>query len=166
MHYLIGRDLDGDGRYEFIQDMDRMILTDDPARALQVTENELDYLDMSYLNQAGFYALEADRFQVSLLEALLFHPVVHGYRPCVPPPPRRRPPKPRGLFGIFAPPPKPRRAPRAPKPPRPSHAPHGFGGPGPHGPMGGPGPHHEGPGGHRAPHPGGGRGKPGGGRGR
>ncbi len=106
MHYLIGRDLDGDGRYEFIQDMDRMILTDDPARALQMTENELDYIDMSYLNDAGFYALEADRFQVSLLDALLFHPVMRGYRPRVAPPPRRRPSKPRGLFGLFAPPPQ------------------------------------------------------------
>ncbi|MBQ8507961.1 MAG: hypothetical protein IJ466_11110 [Clostridia bacterium] len=119
MYYLIGRDLDADGRYEFIQDMDNMILTEDPNRALQMTENELNYIDMEYLNQGGFYAMEADRFQVSLLEALLFRPPVRGYRPRVAPPPRRYrhrrvPPRNHllGIFGIPVPP----KPPRAPKP--------------------------------------------------
>ena len=106
MYYLIGRDLDADGQYEFIQDMDRMILTEDPNRALQVTERELDYIDMDYLNAAGFYALEANRFRVNLLGQLLFSPLMRGFRPMVPPPPRR---------------PRVRRP--APKP-RPMHAPH------------------------------------------
>lgn len=121
MYYLIGRDLDADGRYEFIQDMENMILTDDANRALQVTENELSYIDMEYLNAAGFYALEADRFQVSLLEALLFRPLVRGYRPRVAPPPRRyrhrrKPPRSHllGIFGVPVPP-------RPPKAPRPVH---------------------------------------------
>ena len=131
MYYLIGRDLDADGRYEFIQDMDNMILTENANRALQVTENELDYIDMPYLNAAGFYAMEADRFQVSLLEALLFHPAVRGYRPRVAPPPRRRTVRRRmptalGLLGALLHPhkPSPRRkpAPRPPKPPRPKRA--------------------------------------------
>ena len=89
MYYLIGRDLDGDGEYEFIRDLEHMILTEDPDRAMQLTERDLDSIDMAYLAEAGFYALEADRFQVSLLEQLLFHPVVRGFRPLVPPPPRR-----------------------------------------------------------------------------
>lgn len=130
MYYLIGRDLDVDGRYEFIRNMDNMILTDDPHRALQFTENELAYIDMDYLNAAGFYALEADRFQVSLLEALLFRPLVRGYRPRVAPPPRRyrhrrKPPRSHllGFFGVPVPPrppkaprPAPRRKPAPPKP--------------------------------------------------
>lgn len=105
MYYLIGRDLDGDGQYEFIQDMDNMILTEDSKRALQMTETQLAYIDMEYLNQAGFYALEADRFNVSILEELLFSTLVHGFRPRVAPPPRRarRVPPP--------PPPRPRRVP-------------------------------------------------------
>ena len=89
MYYLIGRDLDVDGEYEFIRDLEHMILTEDPDRAMQLTERDLDSIDMVYLAEAGFYALEADRFQVSLLEQLLFHPVVRGFRPLVPPPPRR-----------------------------------------------------------------------------
>ena len=103
MYYLIGRDLDGDGEYEFVRDLEHMILTEDPNRALQLTERDLDSIDMAYLSEAGFYALEADRFQVSLLEQLLFHPVVRGLRPLVPPPPRPRaarvappPPRPAG----------------------------------------------------------------------
>lgn len=112
MYYLIGRDLDGDGEYEFIRDLEHMILTEDPDRAMQLTERDLDSIDMAYLAEAGFYALEADRFQVSLLEQLLFHPVVRGFRPLVPPPPRR----PRAHR---APPPPPR--PAAPKP-RPASA--------------------------------------------
>ena len=131
MYYLIGRDLDADGRYEFIQDMDNMILTENADRALQVTENELDYIDMAYLNAAGFYAMEADRFKVSLLEALLFHPVVRGYRPRIAPPPRRWPvrrrmPSALGILGalLHSHKPAPRRKPasRAPKAPRPRRA--------------------------------------------
>lgn len=116
MYYLIGRDLDADGQYEFIKDMDKMILTEDPASALQVSEEQLEYIDMAYLNAAGFYALEADRFQVSILEKLLFSPIMMGYRPPVAPPrPRRR-----------MPPPPPRRAPRRPAPPRPGRSPLGM----------------------------------------
>ena len=133
MHYLIGRDLDGDGEYEFVRDLEHMILTGDPNRALQLTERDLDSIDMAYLSEAGFYALEADRFQVSLLEQLLFHPVVRGFRPLVPPPPRRPrahrapppPPRPRGVR--VAPPPHP----AAPKPrpvaPAPRPRPEGLG---------------------------------------
>ena len=84
MYYLIGRDLDGDGEYEFVRDLEHMILTEDPKRALQLTERDLDSIDMAYLSEAGFYALEADRFQVSVLEQLLFHPLVRGFRPLVP----------------------------------------------------------------------------------
>lgn len=89
MHYLIGRDLDADGRYEFIKDMQNMVLTEDPYLALQISEYDLTYLDMEYLNQYGFYALEASRFKVSLLERLLFRPRVIGFRPPITPPPRR-----------------------------------------------------------------------------
>lgn len=164
MYYLIGRDLDGDGKYEFIQDMNRMILTEDPHRAMQISASELDDLDMEYLNQAGFYALEADRFELSLLDALLFHPMMRGYRPPIAPPPRRRPPR-RGfgiLGALFASPPKPRRAPR-PAPRRPAPAPRcgGHGGrPGPGGPGGREG--RPGPGGHGGPGGRGGHGGPGG----
>lgn len=120
MHYLIGRDLDADGRYEFIKDMANMILTEDPYRALQVTEHDLTYIDMAYLNEYGFYALEASRFQVSLLERLLFRPIVRGFRPRIAPPPRRIP-RPRGMLGLR----KPRlfggHRPQAPKPPHTIH---------------------------------------------
>ena len=115
MYYLIGRDLDGDGEYEFIRDLEHMILTEDPDRAMQLTERYLDSIDMAYLAEAGFYALEADRFQVSLLEQLLFHPVVRGFRPLVPPPPRR----PRA-HRAPPPPPRPRAVRVAPPPPRPA----------------------------------------------
>ena len=135
MYYLIGRDLDGDGEYEFIRDLEHMILTEDPDRAMQLTERDLDSIDMAYLAEAGFYALEADRFQVSLLEQLLFHPVVRGFRPLVSPPPRRprahraSPPPPRPRAARVAPPPPPR--PAAPKPrpaaPAPRPRPEGLG---------------------------------------
>lgn len=118
MYYLIGRDLDGDGDYEFIQDLENMILTEDANRALQVTERELDAIDMAYLNEAGFYALEADRFQVSILEQLFFRPLVRGFRPLVPPPPR--PPRARR---VPPPPPRPRARRVPPPPPAPRHRP-------------------------------------------
>ncbi len=135
MHYLIGRDLDSDGRYEFIQNMANMALTTDPRRALQISEYDLSCIDMAYLNDYGFYALEADRFQVSLLERLLFRPVVRGFRPRVAPPPRhmRRPipPKPRvhGIMNATRPPrhPAPPRMPKAERPAPGRHAP-GMGG--------------------------------------
>lgn len=125
MRYLIGRDLDGDGRYEFVQDLNDMILTEDPGRALQFTKSQLNHIDMGYLNAAGFYALEADRFHISLLGGMLFAlPLVMGFRPRVAPPPRRRmapppPPRPlpprRGSMSqmvprTVAPPPRPRAA--------------------------------------------------------
>ena len=84
MHYLIGRDLDGDGKYEFIQDLNNMILTDNANRAVQLTRTQINQIDMAYLNAAGFYAIEADRFQVSLMESLLMAaPLVLGFRPRV-----------------------------------------------------------------------------------
>ncbi|MDO5324394.1 MAG: hypothetical protein Q4G06_10265 [Clostridia bacterium] len=158
MYYLIGRDLDGDGEYEFIRDLEHMILTEDPDRAMQLTERDLDSIDMAYLAEAGFYALEADRFQVSLLEQLLFHPLVRGFRPLVPPPPRRPrvhrapPPPPRPRVARVAPPPP---RPAAPKPrpaaaaPRPRLDGHGMGRSGApaRGPEGGRGPGGRGPGG-------------------
>ena len=175
MYYLIGRDLDGDGEYEFVRDLEHMILTEDPKRALQLTERDLDSIDMAYLSEAGFYALEADRFQVSVLEQLLFHPLVRGFRPLVPPPPRRArahrapppPPRPRGVR-VAPPPPRP----AAPKPssaapsPRPRTEGPGMGrsaAPA-RGPEGGRSPGGRGPGG-RGPGGPGGRGMGGPGRG-
>ena len=171
MYYLIGRDLDGDGEYEFIRDLEHMILTEDPNRALQLTERDLDSIDMAYLSEAGFYALEADRFHVSLLEQLLFHPVVRGFRPLVPPPPRRPrahrappPPPPRPRAVRVAPPPPPRPAaprPRAARPaapaPRPRPEGPGMGRTGApvRGPEGGRGPGSRGPGGRGPGGPGG-----------
>lgn len=161
MYYLIGRDLDGDGEYEFIRDLEHMILTEDPNRAMQLTERDLDSIDMAYLAEAGFYALEADRFQVSLLEQLLFHPVVRGFRPLVPPPPRPRaarvaPPPPRPAA------PKPRPAAAAPRP-RPEGPGMGRSGAPERSPEGGRGPGGRGPGGRGPGGPGGrGPGGPGG----
>ena len=160
MYYLIGRDLDGDGEYEFIRDLEHMILTEDPNRALQLTERDLDSIDMGYLSEAGFYALEADRFHVSLLEQLLFHPVVRGFRPLVPPPPRR----PRVHRAPPPPPPRPAAPrPRAARPaapaPRPRPRPEGPGmgrtGAPARGPEGGRGPGSRGPGGRGPGGPGG-----------
>ena len=154
MYYLIGRDLDGDGEYEFIRDLEHMILTEDPDRAMQLTERDLDSIDMAYLAEAGFYALEADRFQVSLLEQLLFHPVVRGFRPLVPPPPRlprahRAPPPPPRPAA-----PKPRPASAAPRP-RPEGPGMGRAGAPARGPEGGRGPGGRGPGGRGPGGPGG-----------
>lgn len=172
MYYLIGRDLDGDGEYEFVRDLEHMILTEDPKRALQLTERDLDSIDMAYLSEAGFYALEADRFQVSVLEQLLFHPLVRGFRPLVPPPPRRprahrAPPPPPRPRGVRVAPPPPRPAAPKPRPAAPSPRPRTEG-PGmgrsaapARGPEGGRGPGGRGPGG-RGP---GGRGMGGSGRG-
>lgn len=160
MHYLIGRDLDGDGRYEFIQNMANMALTTDPYRALQISEYDLSSIDMPYLNEYGFYALEASRFQVSLLERLLFRPAVRSYRPRIAPPPRHMhrviPPKPRihGMMNASRPPRNPAPA-RLPKVERPA--------PGRRSPAMGGGPAMGGPGGSRK--PGGGRGPGGAGRG-
>ena len=158
MYYLIGRDLDGDGEYEFVRDLEHMILTEDPKRALQLTERDLDSIDMAYLSEAGFYALEADRFQVSVLEQLLFHPLVRGFRPLVPPPPRRprahrAPPPPPRPRGVRVAPPPPRPAAPKPRPAAPSPRPRTEG-PGmgrsaapARGPEGGRGPGGRGPGG-------------------
>jgi len=143
MIYLIGRDLDGDGCYEFIQNMANMALTTNPYRALQVSEYDLSYIDMSYLNEYGFYALDASGFQVSLLERLLFRPTVRGFRPRIAPPPRRMPraipPKPRihGMMNAARPPrhPAPARLPKAARPAHGMHRPGAAPGPG----MGHPG---------------------------
>lgn len=111
MHYLIGRDLDGDGQYEYIEDMDNMILTENPGRALQFTKTELNNMDMAYLNQYGFFAVEATNL-VGYTLSRLFAPLTTSYRPRVAPPPRRpRPPIHRGPMGPVVP--APRRAPRA-----------------------------------------------------
>lgn len=125
MHYFIGRDIDGDGYPEFVCNLETMALTEDPARALQFTERELEYLDMRYMNSIGFYAIEVSHYGIPMLVNMLFRPAVRGYRPRVAPPPRRvRAPRPMG------------------HPVPPPHGPMGHPGPGypPHGPMSGPGP--------------------------
>lgn len=153
MHYFIGRDIDGDGYPEFIEDLNSMILTDNPARALQFTANELAYIDMPYLNSLGFFAIEAHHYGIPMLAQMLFRPTVRGYRPRVAPPPRR--PRPAGYRGPMRGP-VPMHGPMGnpvggpvPRPgygPAPSRGPMGgpMGGPGP---MGGRGPGGRGPGG-------------------
>lgn len=80
MYFLLGREI-GNGFYDYVSDIERMALTDDPSRAQQVSEAELDMLDMDFLMNQGFYAMEIDRFGLRFSPVLLFRPPMMHYRP-------------------------------------------------------------------------------------
>ena len=93
-----------------------MIITEDPARAAQVSRTELGCIDLDYLLSLGFHPVEITAVGLRFIAGAMFRPAVRGFRPRVAPPAPRRMP---------APPPIPGRPPRGPKPPKP---PRGRGG--------------------------------------
>ncbi|MGI6238347.1 MAG: hypothetical protein ACOYI5_01810 [Christensenellales bacterium] len=80
MYFLLGREI-GNGYYDFVCEVERMALTDDPSRAQQISEAELELIDMDYLMERGFYAMEIDRFGLRFSHVLLFRPPMPHYRP-------------------------------------------------------------------------------------
>lgn len=101
MYYYVFRRDTRYGYYDYIQDFDNMIITEDPVRAAQVSRSELNYIDLDYLLSLGFHPVEITAVGLRFLAGALFRPVTRGYRPRVAPPKPRRLPVP-------PPPPKPR----------------------------------------------------------
>lgn len=158
-HYVFVRDEDGDGIYDFIQDLAIMSITDDKWRAQQFDDDDLRTIDIRYLNDHGFFAMGITNFALRIMPQNHYVPPRGGLlslllppkrprRPVPPPKPKRaRPPRPM-VPGIPAPrsskpaaprPPKPHvSSPAAPRPPRGSR-PAGPRPPRPAGPGRGPG---------------------------
>ena len=84
MYFLLGREI-GNGYYDFVSDIEQMTLIDDPSHAQQISEAELDMLDMDYLMEQNFFAMEIDRFGLRFSKVLLFRPPMAHYRPPVMP---------------------------------------------------------------------------------
>lgn len=138
--------------HDFIANLETMEITEDIRYAQQISEDELENIDIAYMNQNEFFATDISTYGVSYLPALHYHPP-RGFRPP-PPPPRRRyrrrpAPPPLGaillgaMLGRPRPPMRrpsrgPGRPPRGGMPGRPARFGRGPGGPGRRGP-GGPG---------------------------
>lgn len=101
MYYYVFRRDTRYGYYDYIQDFDNMIITEDPVRAAQVSRSELSFIDLDYLLSLGFHPVEITAVGLRFLAGALFRPAARGYRPRVAPPKPRRLPAP-------PPPPKPR----------------------------------------------------------
>lgn len=101
-HYVFVRDEDGDGIYDFIQNLEIMSITDDKWRAQQFDENDLRAIDIRYLNDHGFYAMGITNFALRIMPQNRYVPPLGGLLSLLLPPPRPRRPAP----------PKPKRPPR------------------------------------------------------
>lgn len=144
MYYIFRRNT-GFGYPDYIRDFNTMTVTYNPFQAQQVSDEEIFFIDIPYMNSLGFYAVPIDEIGIRFIPRLLFRPPFRGFRPrFTPPPPRRRSGLPFIRFPLFPI----RRSGSGPG--RPGGGPGG----GPGGPGGGPG------------RPGGGSGGPGGGPGR
>lgn len=160
MYYIFRRDT-GFGYPDYIRDFNTMTVTYNPFQAQQVSDTELFFIDIPYMNSLGFYAVPIDEIGIRFIPRLLFRPPFRGFRPrFTPPPPRRRSGFPFIRFPLF-PIRRPGGGPGSPGggPGRPGGGPGSPGG-GPGSPGGGPGRPGGGPG-----SPGGGPGRPGGGSG-
>lgn len=101
MYYYVFRRDTRYGYYDYIQDFDNMIITEDPARAAQVSRTELGCIDLDYLLSLGFHPVEITAVGLRFIAGAMFRPAVRGFRPRVAPPAPRRMPAP-------PPPPRPR----------------------------------------------------------
>lgn len=141
-HYVYYRaDTDGDGYPEFIQDIQTMIITEDPMMAQQYTEADLRTIDAGFMGNYGFFPLGITQFGLRINPMRAYRPPYAGLLRLLTPPPRRM--RPMGApLGPIGP------VPRPPRPPRPA-APMRTSAPAPRpsGPIGGPRGPHRGPGG-------------------
>ena len=71
-----------------------MIITEDPARAAQVSRTELGCIDLDYLLSLGFHPVEITAVGLRFIAGAMFRPAVRGFRPRVAPPAPRRMPAP------------------------------------------------------------------------
>ena len=71
-----------------------MIITEDPARAAQVSRTELGCIDLDYLLSLGFHPVEITAVGLRFIAEAMFRLAVRGFRPRVAPPAPRRMPAP------------------------------------------------------------------------
>ena len=110
MIYIIAREIGG-GYAEYVADIPHMLLTMDPDLAQQLGDEDLEKMDMPYMNREGFFAVEISRMGIMIRPEQRFRPpmphfrprIVHRKagplqvrppRPLVPTPPERRGPGP------------------------------------------------------------------------
>lgn len=60
-----------------------MIITEDPARAAQVSRTELGCIDLDYLLSLGFHPVEITAVGLRFIAGAMFRPAVRGFRPRV-----------------------------------------------------------------------------------
>jgi len=87
-HYVIGRDLDGDGYYDYISDLNRMTLTEYPEAAMQFDDRDLEYINMEQLRRYGFIPIGITALRLTIMPALRFQRPHSFLRDLLMPPPR------------------------------------------------------------------------------
>ena len=121
MIYIIAREL-GNGYAEYVADIPHMLLTLDPDLAQQLGDEDLEKMDMPYMNREGFFAVDISRMGIMIRPEQRFHPPMLHFRPRIvhrkAGPLMVRPPRP--LVPVPTAPE--RRGPEGPRRPRPDHS--------------------------------------------
>ena len=82
MIYIIAREL-GNGYAEYVADIPHMLLTLDPDLAQQLGDEDLEKMDMPYMNREGFFAVDISRMGVMIRPEQRFHPPMLHFRPRI-----------------------------------------------------------------------------------
>lgn len=154
-HFVLGRDPDHDGYYDFIQNIVTMDVTENKYFAQQFEDKDLLLLDLNYLRQYGFFPIPITRLGLRIANEYrtvkplnpfkLLVPPARKPRPPMPPVPSKpaMPPRPAAMGGPAKPAavrvkaPAVPKAPVIPAPPAAPAAPAPARGPRPKGPTGG-----------------------------
>ena len=82
MIYIIAREL-GNGYAEYVADIPHMLLTLDPDLAQQLGDEDLEKMDMPYMNREGFFAVDISRMGIMIRPEQRFHPPMLHFRPRI-----------------------------------------------------------------------------------
>lgn len=87
-HYVIGRDLDGDGYYDYISDLHTMTLTEYPQMAMQFDDRDPEYINMAHLAAHGFVPIGITALRLTIMPTLKFRRPASFLQALLTPPPR------------------------------------------------------------------------------
>ena len=82
MIYIIAREL-GNGYAEYVADIPHMLLTLDPDLAQQLGGEDLEKMDMPYMNREGFFAVDISRMGIMIRPEQRFRPPMPHFRPRI-----------------------------------------------------------------------------------
>lgn len=82
MIYIIAREL-GNGYAEYVADIPHMLLTLDPDLAQQLGDEDLEKMDMPYMNREGFFAVDISRMGIMIRPEQRFRPPMPHFRPRI-----------------------------------------------------------------------------------